>query len=293
MNSILESYVELNSPETADLLGRHRSSGATYKAIPDVFPMSHPFNLVADLPPPSLLDRHHRTGDDGMPTAGTFNCGLAECATVIFTLVLAAPRTNLCRWLNELVEIEGAVSTSTIFQTVFTICSSVIHFEPFPKTWLTLKLMCLGGIIRLVDAITEVISKEEFIPPMEHSTSFDVKLWTDMFELLCDLCDSDQLALEDQTQQRRRAQWIISGDLREEASALLLRSWNALGWTVGDAAQQNGGHLQLRYGGVSSGRKLIGQYADVGDSIKPGSPTLLDGYSVYAYQAMMRCANRP
>jgi dedicator of cytokinesis protein 3 len=103
-------------------------------------------------------------------------------------------------------------------------------------------------MIRLLEVVSEVVETETFVPAVNAMDSFDIKLWTSLFELICELAASDELVLEDQGQQRRRAQWIIAGDLRDQTAALLHRLWNAIGWSV-DQAQPS----SLRYGGVSLG----------------------------------------
>lgn len=254
--SLLASYADLCSSATATALTRYRSSATIYKQTPDLFPMSHPFALIAELPPPSLLQRHQQADIDGLSDSATFNCGLAESAVVIFTLILSAPRANLSRFLAEILEIEGSEACSTILKSLFDFCKSVIRFDAFPRQWLTLSLMCFSAIIRSMDPAAELLEKEVFIPPVRDADSFDVHLWMKCFELLCDLCGSEELALEDQTQQRRRAEWIVAGDLRDDGAALLLRLWNAIGWPVTEG-KQNGHMSDLRYGGVSSIRDCI------------------------------------
>lgn len=241
--SLLESHTELSSKITAETLSRARSTHASiYKSSPDVFPMSHPFALLSELPPPSLLDKQS-TAEDGLPTSKTFICGTVEITVAIFTLILAAPQHNVLRWLTELYEIEGGVTLSTILRSMFNFCSANIRCEVFPPQWLTLNLMCLGSIVRLLDPIAELLEKS-FIPSVEEVDTFDADLWRSLFELLCEFCGNKQVELEDMTQQRRRAQWIIAGDLRDDGAGLLLRLWNALGWKDG---QKEG----TKYGGVS------------------------------------------
>lgn len=205
--------------------------------------MTHPFALVAQLPPQSLLERHQQTHDDALPTLDTFKCGLAEAAVVVLTLISACPLPHLNRWFEEGLEVDGIASFSQSLQTTFAFCRSVITFDAFPKQWLTLSLMAFSSIIKLLSTIGGIMDDEGFIPDIKDTSGFDVKLWTGMFELLCDFCGSDELALEDQTQQRRRAEWIIAGDLRDQGAELLLRLWNAIGWPVDGS--------DLRYGGVS------------------------------------------
>lgn len=162
------------------------------------------------------------------------------------TLILVTPRQNVTRWLLEVVDFEGPAGTSIILQSAFTACRSILQHEAFPAQWLSLHLMCLEGMVRLLEVVSEVVETENFVPAVNAMDSFDIKLWTTLFELICELAASDELVLEDQGQQRRRAQWIIAGDLRDQTAALLHRLWNAIGWSV-DQAQPS----SLRYGGVS------------------------------------------
>ncbi|OCF44595.1 hypothetical protein I317_01482 [Kwoniella heveanensis CBS 569] len=253
--SLYASYFELSSPKTISALNRQRSSSSStsstiWKSTPDVFPVSHPFALISELPPPSLLERHQNPGQDALPYSETYNCGLAETSVVILTLILASPVANISRWLNEVLDIEGIDSLSSTLKSTFEFARSVIRFDAFPKQWLTLNLMCFSSIFRFLEIVSDLMEKETFIPPVEQADSFDIGLWTSFFTLICELCSSDELALEEQGQQRRRAQWIISGDLRDQGAELLMRMWLAIGWTVG--SNQSGNMVDLKYGGYQT-----------------------------------------
>jgi dedicator of cytokinesis protein 3 len=204
---------------------------------------------MAQLPPPSMLEQQKLAGEDGLPPQSeSFNCSMAEVAVVILSLVLASPPNNIGRWLSEILDIEGVQACSRLLASIFSFSKSVIRHEAFPKTWLTLSLMAHGSIVKLLGAIGDIMEKEAFIPPVKASDTFDVGLWTECFELLCDLTGSEALALEEHTHQKRRAGWVIAGDLRDEVVALLVRLWNAVGWPIDENASIGDGP---RYGGVS------------------------------------------
>ncbi|WVR07765.1 hypothetical protein IAU60_004808 [Kwoniella sp. DSM 27419] len=249
---LFESYSQLSSPDTLAVLHRQRSisTSAIWKATPDVFPMAYPFTLISELPPISLLERHQDLGEDALPSFETFNCGLAENAVVILTLISASPRDNVRRWLVEVLDIEGISSLSATLRSTFDFCRSIVRFEAFPRQWLTLSLMCFSSIIKLIDIIADIMVKPAFIPPAQDADSFNVALWSKLFQVLCEICGSKELALEDQTHQRRRAEWIIAGDLRDQAAELLMRLWSAIGWPVDGARMTQGG--ELRYGGYQT-----------------------------------------
>jgi dedicator of cytokinesis protein 3 len=217
--------------------------------------MTHPFALISQLPPPSLSERQHHATEDGLAHSGTLNCGLAESAVVILSLILATPRANLLRYLLEVLDIEGAESCAAVLKATYDFSASVISWKAFPSQWLTLSLMAFSSVIKFVDAAAEVMDREVFIPPVKNTEAFDEQLWMKCFNLLCDLCGSQELALEDQTHQRRRAGWIIAGDLRDDGAGLLLRLWNAMGWPVADVNQKSAVR-NLRYGGVSTRQPL-------------------------------------
>ncbi|TYJ58828.1 hypothetical protein B9479_000260 [Cryptococcus floricola] len=264
--ALFASYSELSNPKTLEAIHRQRSSPtspAIWKPTPDIFPTSVPFALVSQLPPPSLLERHHQAEADGLPRSEIFNCSLTECGVVITTLILATPRTNIERWFNEMLEYEGTETCSEVFVQIFDFAESIISFKAFPSQWLTLRLMCFSGILKALECIATVLEKPVFVPPppsvsdpnisVEEQVSFDVDLWKRLFGLLCDFCGSPELALEEQTQQRRRAEWIVAGDLRDVGAGLLWRLWSAIGWPVDIAGCEGlrmGGH-QTRFTGLA------------------------------------------
>ena len=276
---LLDSHREVSSSETALLLKRQRAtSTSVYRITPDVFPLQHPFALLAEVPPPSLLDKRV-AAEDGLPTSETLLCGSLEVTVVIFTLILSAPRHNMAQWLTELLDIEGRAATSTIIHKAFDLCSRTIRNETFPAQWLTLNLLCLNSMIRLLDPVAEML-ETSFVPSVGEAGTFDVDLWRSVFDLLCDYCGNAQLSLEDLTQQRRRAQWIIAGDLRDDAAILLLRLWSAIGWE----GEQKGG---IKHGGVGliDCLDLIVRGADI--SIKLDSLDLRARSWNYASPVMM------
>ncbi|WVQ72639.1 hypothetical protein IAR50_002198 [Cryptococcus sp. DSM 104548] len=260
--ALFVSYSELSSQKTLKAIHRQRSSPtlpALWKLSPDIFPTSVPFALISQLPPPSLLERHHQAEADGLPRSEIFNCCLTECGVVITTLILATPRTNIERWLNEMVEYEGTETCSEFFVQVFDFAESIIGFKAFPSQWLTLRLMSFSGVLKALECIATVMEKPVFVPPppaasnletsVEGEVSFNVDLWRRLFSLLCGFCGSPELALEEQTQQRRRAEWIVAGDLRDAGAGLLWRLWSAIGWPVDIAGCEGlrmGGH-QTRF----------------------------------------------
>ncbi|TXT11135.1 hypothetical protein VHUM_01886 [Vanrija humicola] len=244
---LFDSYLELNSDSTLALLERHRSSPTVWKSTPDVFPASHPFALVSDLPPPSLLDQ-----EEGLPPAGIFKCALAETSVVIFTLVIASPRINIVRWLDELLDMSDVEQVTSILKRSFNVFDSVINFEAFPRQWLTLSGLAFTAVVRWVDPVLEHLTRDEYVPPIEDMDRFDVDLWTRLIGLLCDMCGSEELSLEDQGLQRRRAGWIIAGDLRDDGAVLLQRLWNTMGWqSLGPKGSPRYGGYQTRFTGLA------------------------------------------
>ena len=186
--------------------------------------------------------------DEILPSSGAFLPGLAECAVVIFTLVLASPPANIARFLSEMLDIEGTTGSSKMLKSTFAFCRSVLLYQSFPRSWLTLSLMSLSAMLRFLEPISDLL-ESGFVPPVSEMDNLDQPLWTECLELLCDFCGSEELALEEHSPQRRRAEWIIAGDLRDEGAKLLMKLWNALGWHSGGIEQQI---VTARYGGVSN-----------------------------------------
>lgn len=183
---------------------------------------------------------------------GTFYPCRAECAIVILSLLLSSPRENLDNYLAEMLDIQGRESTSTRLGLLISVAQSVIAGAAFPENWMTINLVALSGVIKVMHAIGDLLQHSDFLPaPASGATQgangrtedsangddaslqdsnrpFDVDLWKSIFALLCDYCASPQLSLEDHTTQRRRAGWIMVGDLRDEGATLLLKLWNTL-----------------------------------------------------------------
>jgi dedicator of cytokinesis protein 3 len=147
-----------------------------------------------------------------------------------------------------MLDIQGRESTAARLGLIISFAQSVVDGEAYPENWMTINLVSLSGVIKVMRAVGDLLQKPEFLPASsingatdeddvtdvdatslaEPKTMFDVELWRRILVLLCDYCASSQLALEDHTTQRRRAGWIIVGDLRDECATLLIKLWTSL-----------------------------------------------------------------
>lgn len=251
--SLLQSYTEHSSPASQACLARSRGTNSTISvAYPDAFPSSHPPALITDLPPLSLLSRSLQGDDESLLHPGHFYMAQAETAVVITSLFLACPRSFISRWLVETMDIEGRSATSSLLQALIAFAASVIRSAAFPASSLTLNLVIFQSVVRLLVPITSLLEKPDFIPPPDQTERFDLKLWTDYLTLICDILDSDALAIEKHGAQRRRAEWIVCGDMRDEVAEIFLRSWNALGWSAALQASSDSESIKRQYGGYQT-----------------------------------------
>lgn len=157
-------------------------------------------------------------------TSETFAGGVAETAVVTISLLLAALKSSLLRYFTDLIESEGSDACSAVLISLFDFGQTIIRSGAFPSQWVTLSMMGYQSMIKLFDVAADILSREGFVPGSgELEDDFDQLLWQKCLRTLCETLGSSDLALEDLSPQRRRATWIIAGDLREAGSGILQR----------------------------------------------------------------------
>ena len=119
-----------------------------------------------------------------------------------------------------------------IFSTL-TVLRSLLSNGAYPSTWLSLHIYHHSSalvILRYLDTLL----RSSFLPDPEDAENFDMQLWKSYFETLLLLVSSPSVTLESFPEQKRRAVWKISGDIRQAGAELLRHSWETLGWDSTD-----------------------------------------------------------
>ncbi|KAG6829556.1 hypothetical protein H0H92_004225 [Tricholoma furcatifolium] len=240
---LLDSYREFQSPYMRKVIER---SPATLKAsIPVTFPESYPFSLLAYLP-----DAPRGPNNTPLPGEGDvlFNPGLGETAIVFLVLILASPTKHISDFLVNSLEIEGRDRFVTLMSHFFSVATSILDNDAFPKSWLNVNVLAHKVLIKMMDPVAQIMERD-FIPPQESESQFDANLWRECLHMLLRLLSSDQLVIEEFSPQKRRAVWRLAGDIRGEGAGILLNLWQALGWA--EHVSSNGDH-PIRYGGYQA-----------------------------------------
>ncbi|KAJ3713330.1 cytoplasmic protein [Lentinula raphanica] len=236
MPRLLDSYLEFMTPESVKALERTPSTKST---TPVVFPESYPFSLLVYLPqPPSNPKR--LTG--GTPL---FNSGLAETAVVFLVLILSSPPKAISDFLESSLDIEGRERFVQLLSSFFTVSTSILENECFPKTWLNINILAHQVLVKMMGPVSTLLT-QEFIPPQEAEVTFDPSLWKEAFTMLLKLLSSEQLCIEEFSPQKRRAVWRLAGDIRGEGAGIMLTLWQALGW---GEHSSSAGEATMRFGG--------------------------------------------
>ncbi|KAH7117123.1 hypothetical protein B0J11DRAFT_109624 [Dendryphion nanum] len=106
---------------------------------------------------------------------------------------------------------------------------SILDCEAFPSSWLSVHIYHHKATMRTLEKFAGVLT-DSFLPHADEADQFNTDLWRAFFDALLKLVGSDALALETFPEQKRRAVWKITGDVREHGADLLQRSWEAIGW---------------------------------------------------------------
>ncbi|KIJ49358.1 hypothetical protein M422DRAFT_161378 [Sphaerobolus stellatus SS14] len=224
---LLDSYLELQSPASLKAIEHVRSPATTIGSIPVAFPESYPFSLIAHLPTTHKA-AHAVEPQSEQPTI--FHCALAETAVVFLTLVLSSPRAHLVNFLESSLEIEGRAHFIQLLTKFYKVATSILDNDAWPKNWLNVDMLAYKVLLKIFDPVSLLLIRE-FVPDQRQSFEFNTILWRDTFYTLLKLLSSDQLVIEDFSPQKRRAVWRLSGDIRGDGATILLRLWDALGWS--------------------------------------------------------------
>ncbi|KAG6908384.1 hypothetical protein DXG01_004813 [Tephrocybe rancida] len=252
---LLDSYREFQNPASRRAIER---SPTTLKApIPVTFPESYPFSLLAYLP-----DAPRGPNNTPLPGEGDvlFNPGLGETAIVFLVLILSSPMKHIVDFLVNSLEIEGRDRFVTLMSHFFSVATSILENDAFPKSWLNVNILAHKVLIKMMHPIAQIMEKD-FIPAQESESQFEATLWRECLHMLLKLLSSDQLVIEEFSPQKRRAVWRLAGDIRGEGAGILLNLWQALGWA--EHVSSNG-DPPIRYGGYQAYlRSLVGQVVNL------------------------------
>ncbi|KAG6878530.1 hypothetical protein C0993_004428 [Termitomyces sp. T159_Od127] len=240
---LLDSYREFQNPASRRAIER---SPTTLKApIPVTFPESYPFSLLAYLPDAPR-------GPNNTPLPGErdalFNPGLGETAIVFLVLILSSPTKQIVDFLMNSLDFEGRDRFVALMSQFFTVATSILDNDAFPKSWLNVNILAHKVLIKIMDPIAQIMERE-FIPAQDSEFQFDANLWKECLNMLLRLLSSDQLVIEEFSPQKRRAVWRLAGDIRGEGAGILLNLWQALGWAE---HVSNNGEPPIRYGGYQA-----------------------------------------
>ncbi|KAF9264233.1 cytoplasmic protein [Marasmius fiardii PR-910] len=237
---LLDSYREFQSPATLQALNRLLTPSTVKASVPVPFPESYPFSLLAYCP------EVEKTMSKVQPNAEQlFNPGLGEIAIVFLVLVLSSPTKDTLNFLEDSLAIEGRERTVILLSHFFTVATSILENDAFPRTWLNVNILAHKVLVRMLDPVSNLLLKES-IPPEDLESEFNPSLWREAFYMILKLLSSEKLVIEEFSPQKRRAVWRLAGDIRGEGAAIMFNLWQALGWAEHTVVE---GEPPLRYGG--------------------------------------------
>ncbi|KIW41131.1 uncharacterized protein PV06_06718 [Exophiala oligosperma] len=144
-------------------------------------------------------------------------------------------------------KIQGQELSEYVLSTL-TMLRSLLQHHACPSTWLSLHIYHHSCALTILNYLSTLLislylpSPEEAENP-DQADSFNLKmsLWKSFLDTLLMLVSSPALALELFPEQKRRAVWKISGDVRQSGADLLRNCWESLGWeaTADDQRRYN------------------------------------------------------
>lgn len=205
-------------------------------------------------------------------SSSNFDEAMIELAAVLAQLAEIAFTRHFNQSLPEL--------TDTLSSTLDVI-KSILSEEAFPSSWLSLHIYHHKSSLHILESLFDLMVAS-FVPSPDDADDFNTELWRKFFLTLLTLVRSNSLALETFPEQKRRAVWKIAGDVREQGSDLLRRSWEVIGWEPGPDDQMRYGCAQLGGYQVQYVPSLVAPVVELCFSVHEG----LRGVAVRILQTM-------
>ncbi|KZT04604.1 cytoplasmic protein [Laetiporus sulphureus 93-53] len=250
---LLNSYSEFKHPASQRAIERNRSSSPVSSTYPITFPESYPFALAAQ------LSKSASAVSGSFDSRPDFNPGLGETAIVLLSLILAAPKKHLISFFQSFLDIEGSDNFAAMLMQTFKVAASILNNDAFPSNWLNVNILAHRMLLKLMDPIVNLMERE-FIPNQESRREFNSNIWREAFYVVLKLLSSEHLVIEEFIPQKRRTVWRLAGDIRGEGAALLLRMWDALGWSEELA---NGGTMKVHENYEAALNPLVGHVVNL------------------------------
>jgi dedicator of cytokinesis protein 3 len=188
---LLDSYREFQNPASKKAM---EQSPTTLKTVvPVTFPESYPFSLLAYLPD---APRGPNNASLQREEGSLFNPGLGEIAVAFLVLVLSSPTKHILEFLESSLDIEGRDRFVALLSHFFSVATSILENDAFPKTWLNINVLAHKVLIKMMDPVAAIMEKE-FIPAQDSESQFDANLWKCGLQMLLKLLSSEQLVIEE------------------------------------------------------------------------------------------------
>lgn len=190
---------------------------------------------------------------DSLVTDAVFDETLIELG-IVLTLIV-----NISHFNGQQI-IDNSLSNSQYSELAFNIlqaCNAMLHSVSFPKLWISLFAVHHETVLGCLSYLS-ILMKNQFIPLPENAEDFNSSLWYSFLSCLLQLAGSEAIAVEHLPEQKRKAVWKISGDIRGKAAELLQTMWDAIGWPAAEEDRTRfdldvfGGFQVQMFGGETS-----------------------------------------
>ena len=186
---LLDSYREIQTPGSRKAIESTNQPSTIKAPVPVTFPESYPFSLITSLP------EDHSSSSVITQREDVFYPSLGETAVVLLVLVLTAQTKHIVNFFESSLEIEGRDRLVNLLSQFFKVAASILDNEAFPKTWLNANVLSHKVVVKIMDPIATIMSKE-FIPRAGSEFQFNEGLWKDAFHVLLKVLSSEHLVIE-------------------------------------------------------------------------------------------------
>ncbi|ODQ64123.1 hypothetical protein NADFUDRAFT_53100 [Nadsonia fulvescens var. elongata DSM 6958] len=147
--------------------------------------------------------------------------------------------------------------TNQLVSNIIEACDALLMSVSFPKTWISLFALHHETAFGCM-AYLKSIMKSQYLPSTDRAEEFNTQIWYNYFTSMLKIVGSESIAIENLSEQKRKAIWKISGDIRGQAMSLFTELWDFLGW---DASAEDmtrfgikkfGGYQVQLFGGETS-----------------------------------------
>ncbi|KAJ3335366.1 hypothetical protein HDU93_005686, partial [Gonapodya sp. JEL0774] len=166
---------------------------------------------------------------------------IGELSTIFLAILHCLTPIHIRNFFRDHHKLNGFNATIIIMEQLLTVLQNLLEENrAFPVTWCNMNLLSQKLVLKCLEAVSDLLSKEYIPKPDDDLEEQQIGLrrgvWTNYLLLLFQLLDNPFAQVETFEPQKRRVVDVLDSDVRNPASRLLRSMWDVLGDAPSDSA---------------------------------------------------------